>query len=143
MNDTVLHNRRWLLSLLLLAAMTLFFSAMQSAHAQQVPAWAPNSAYAVNAKVTYQGSVYQCRQAHTSIVTWEPINTPALWLNIGTDNGGGGNGGDTQAPTAPTNVRITATTSSSVALAWNASSDNVGVTRYDIVQNATTLHSRA
>ncbi len=144
MNETVTHNRRWLLSLLLLAAMTLFFSAMQSAHAQQVPAWAPNTAYAVNSKVTYQSFVYQCRQAHTSIVTWEPINTPALWLNIGADNGGGGGGGgDTQAPTAPTNVRITGTTSSSVALAWNASTDNVGVTRYDVVQNAATLTGSA
>ncbi|HEY0687289.1 MAG TPA: glycosyl hydrolase family 18 protein [Steroidobacter sp.] len=138
MNHTLTHNRRWLLSLLLLVA-TALFSSMQAAQAQQIPAWAPNTAYAVNAQVTYQGSVYQCRQAHTSIVTWEPVNTPALWLNIGADNGGGGGGGDTQAPTAPTNLRVTATTSSSVTLAWNASSDNVGVARYEIVQNATTL----
>lgn len=142
MNHTIAHNRRWLLSLLLLAATALFLSAPPAAQAQQIPAWAPNTAYAVNAQVSYQGSIYQCRQAHTSIVTWEPVNTPALWLNIGGDNGGG-NGGDTQAPTAPTNARITATTSSSVTLAWNASSDNVGVTRYEIVQNATTLTGSA
>ncbi|MFF2479610.1 lytic polysaccharide monooxygenase [Paenibacillus sp. NPDC058071] len=43
-------------------------------------AWAPNTAYAVGALVTYNGSVYECRQAHTSIVTWEPSNVPALWL---------------------------------------------------------------
>ncbi len=95
-------------------------------------------------KSTYQANVYQCRQAHTSIVTWEPINTPALWLNIGADTGGGGGGGgDTQAPTAPRNVRVTGTTSSSVSLAWDASTDNVGVTRYDIVQNAATLTGSA
>jgi chitinase len=142
MNPTLARNQRWLLSLLLLAAMTLFFSAT---HAQSIPAWAPNTAYAVNSKVTYQAIVYQCRQAHTSIVTWEPINTPALWLNIGADTGGGGGGGggDTQAPTAPRNVRATGTTSSSVSLAWDASTDNVGVTRYDIVQNATTLTGSA
>lgn len=101
MNSTLARDQRWLLSLLLLAAMTLLFSVSQ---AQSIPAWAPNTAYAVNTKVTYQGNVYQCRQAHTSIVTWEPINTPALWLNIGADTGGGGGGGDTQAPTAPRNV---------------------------------------
>lgn len=46
------------------------------------PAWAPNTAYAVGARVTYGGRSYQCRQAHTSIVTWEPPNAPALWLAL-------------------------------------------------------------
>ena len=46
----------------------------------------------------------------------------------------GGGGGDTQAPTAPTNLRVTAITASSVSLAWDASTDNVGVTGYDVFQ---------
>ncbi len=95
----------------------------------QVPAWAPNTAYAVGAQVTYQGVLYQCRQAHTSLVTWEPPNTPALWLVVT------GGGGDTQAPSAPTNLRVTGVTASSVSLAWNASTDNVGVTRYDVLRD--------
>ena len=41
--------------------------------------WAPNTAYAVGAVVTYAGVTYRCLQAHTSITTWEPPNTPALW----------------------------------------------------------------
>jgi len=45
-------------------------------------AWAPNTAYAVGAMVTYGGHTYKCLQAHTSIVTWEPPNTPALWQLI-------------------------------------------------------------
>ncbi|MBC2900403.1 carbohydrate binding domain-containing protein [Streptomyces cupreus] len=45
---------------------------------------------------------------------------------------GPGGGSDTQAPTAPTSLRSTGKTSSSVSLAWNASTDNVGVTSYDI-----------
>jgi len=45
----------------------------------QYPAWAPNTAYSVGARVSYAGLNYQCLQAHTSIVTWEPPNTPALW----------------------------------------------------------------
>jgi chitodextrinase len=39
---------------------------------------------------------------------------------------------DNQPPTAPGNLRSTGVTSSSVSLAWDASSDNVGVTAYDV-----------
>jgi chitinase len=39
---------------------------------------------------------------------------------------------DTQAPAAPANLRVTATTATSISLAWNASTDNVGVTSYEI-----------
>jgi chitodextrinase len=42
---------------------------------------------------------------------------------------------DTQAPTVPDNQRITATTQSSVAMAWDASTDNVGVTGYNVFLN--------
>jgi hypothetical protein len=45
---------------------------------------------------------------------------------------GPGGGSDTQAPTVPASLRSTGKTSSSVSLAWNASTDNVGVTAYDI-----------
>ena len=41
-------------------------------------------------------------------------------------------GPDTTAPTAPGNLRVTGTTSSSVSVAWNAATDNVGVTGYDV-----------
>jgi chitin-binding protein len=44
--------------------------------------WAPNVSYAVGAVVTYQGVSYRCIQAHTSLVGWEPPNTPALWSRI-------------------------------------------------------------
>ncbi|MEI0737601.1 carbohydrate-binding protein [Paenibacillus sp. JTLBN-2024] len=30
--------------------------------------------------MTYNGQTYECRQAHTSLVGWEPTNVPALWL---------------------------------------------------------------
>src|SRR5439155_25564270 len=46
------------------------------------------------------------------------VNTPAA--------------GDTTAPTAPTNPRTVAVSSSQVDLAWSAASDNVGVTGYDV-----------
>jgi len=39
---------------------------------------------------------------------------------------------DTTPPTAPSNVTATATSSTQINLAWTASSDNVGVTQYQI-----------
>ncbi|OLB77627.1 MAG: hypothetical protein AUI14_15570 [Actinobacteria bacterium 13_2_20CM_2_71_6] len=46
------------------------------------PAWAPNVAYHIGDRVSYAGLDYQCQQAHTSIVSWEPPNTPALWIKL-------------------------------------------------------------
>ncbi|WP_197048410.1 discoidin domain-containing protein [Streptosporangium roseum] len=45
---------------------------------------------------------------------------------------GGGGGPDTQAPSVPGNLRSTAVTPSSVTLTWDASTDNVGVSGYDV-----------
>lgn len=39
---------------------------------------------------------------------------------------------DTEAPTAPTNLAATSATISSINLSWNASTDNVGVTTYEV-----------
>ena len=44
---------------------------------------------------------------------------------------------DTQAPSVPTNLKVTAPTSNEVDLSWTASNDNVGVTGYDILRNGT------
>ncbi|MFI9172770.1 cellulase family glycosylhydrolase [Streptomyces lincolnensis] len=46
----------------------------------------------------------------------------------------GGGTGDTQAPTAPGTPTASAVTATSATLTWPASSDNVGVTRYDVVR---------
>ncbi|MFJ1678544.1 glycoside hydrolase family 48 protein [Streptomyces sp. NPDC088251] len=48
---------------------------------------------------------------------------------------GGGSGGDTEAPTVPGGLTVTATTSNSVSLSWSAATDNVGVTGYDVYRN--------
>ena len=46
------------------------------------PEWAENTAYSVGYKVRYNGKLWRVRQAHTSIVTWEPENAPSLWETI-------------------------------------------------------------
>lgn len=48
---------------------------------------------------------------------------------------------DTQAPTVPTNLTVGTITSTSIDLSWTASTDNVGVTGYDIYQGTTLVGS--
>ncbi|MGW4791236.1 carbohydrate-binding protein [Nonomuraea sp. NPDC004297] len=103
-----------------------------SAVRQLAAAWAPWTSYAIGAVVTYNGVDYVCIQAHTSQPGWEPPNVPALWKQ-----GSGGGGSDTTAPSVPGNLRSTGVTSSSVSLAWNASTDNVGVTGYNVYRGGT------
>ncbi|MFJ2259206.1 discoidin domain-containing protein [Streptomyces sp. NPDC087844] len=43
-----------------------------------------------------------------------------------------GDSGDTQAPTAPANLALTEPAAGQIRLAWNASSDNTGVTGYEV-----------
>lgn len=45
--------------------------------------------------------------------------------------------GDTTPPTAPGNLRATGTTTTSVSLTWDASTDNVGVTGYEVYRGGT------
>jgi chitodextrinase len=46
---------------------------------------------------------------------------------------------DTTPPTAPGNLNVTGKTDTSVSLAWTASTDNVGVTAYDVYQGSTVV----
>jgi hypothetical protein len=46
-------------------------------------------------------------------------------------------GADTQAPTAPTNLAASGTTTTSTDLSWTASTDNVGVTGYSVYVDGT------
>ncbi|WP_081740459.1 S8 family serine peptidase [Aquimarina pacifica] len=51
----------------------------------------------------------------------------------------GGSTADTEAPTVPTGLSSSNITDTSVTISWNASSDNVAVTGYDVYQGSTLL----
>lgn len=69
---------------------------------------------------------------------FEPwIGGAGLAVNTFSVTTSGGGGGDTQPPTAPGNLAASGVTSSSVNLSWSPSSDNVGVTGYDVYRNGT------
>lgn len=51
------------------------------------------------------------------------------------DTFSGGTAGDTEAPSVPMNLAVTAATSSSISLSWSASTDNVYVSSYDVYVN--------
>lgn len=47
--------------------------------------------------------------------------------------------GDTQAPTTPTNLVASAITETTASLSWSASSDNVGVTEYEVFSSGISI----
>lgn len=140
-------------------------SASDNAKCTQTVAVQPNTAYTLSGWVrgnyvylgvtggpsTWTPSATAYTQLSVSFTTGAAQTTAEIYLNgwyaqgtyyaddISLDGPGGGGGGDTQAPTAPTNLRSTGKTSSSVSLAWNASSDNVGVTGYDVYRGTTNV----
>lgn len=59
----------------------------------------------------------------------------AIYAELLVEGGGGEPGGDTEPPTSPAGLTVTATTKDSVSLSWSASTDNVAVTGYDVYRN--------
>lgn len=51
----------------------------------------------------------------------------------------GGTGGDTQAPTTPASLAASNATQTTIDLSWSASTDNVGVSGYDVYQGNTVI----
>jgi hypothetical protein len=70
--------RLFLMGLVLLAGL-LFYSLPGLSQAQSIPTWQPNTWYNVGDLVTYNGTIYKCIQAHTSLANWQPPVVPALW----------------------------------------------------------------
>ncbi|WP_063847544.1 lytic polysaccharide monooxygenase [Bacillus sp. FJAT-28004] len=66
------------------------------------------------------------------LAVWEIADTANAFYNVIDVNFSGSNPVDTQAPSAPASLTSPAKTANSVSLAWNASTDNVGVTGYRV-----------
>jgi len=90
--------------------------------------------------------------ANTVTITFAATTTRYLRLNFTANTGWpagqisefevyGPTTGDTTAPSAPTGLAFTQPVSGQIKLTWNASTDNVGVTGYDIYLNNTLLTS--
>ncbi|MFI5728732.1 fibronectin type III domain-containing protein [Kribbella sp. NPDC051587] len=91
----------------------------------------------------HDGGPSQCvdNPSDDDMSIFQPVGEALQKWNLTLVTGGGG--GDTQAPTAPGNPRSTTTTANSVSLAWDASTDNVGVTGYDVYNGSTLATSVA
>lgn len=71
--------------------------------------------------------------AYLATVIWGGPAAQNTWP----DTFSGGTTSDSEAPSAPANLTVTGVTSTSVALSWTASTDNVAVSGYDVyVDNA-------
>lgn len=70
-------------------------------------------------------------------------NLAGGFYDIGAAEYQGGGGPDTEPPTAPTNLTATAVSSSQINLAWTASTDNVGVTGYQVFRDGAQVGTTA
>lgn len=46
------------------------------------PRWSAEKEYVVDDRVSYNGILYKCLQAHTSQETWIPTSAPSLWAKV-------------------------------------------------------------
>jgi streptogrisin C len=80
----------------------------------------------------HSGGNSSCVSGDAGNSIFQPINEALAKWNLTLLTGTPDPGGDDEAPTTPGNPRSTGTTSDSVSLAWDASTDNVAVTGYDV-----------
>ena len=92
----------------------------------------PGSTYTFNFQLTGPAA------GGTHTTTWQMVRDGYTWFGPTVSKTiDAGPVLDVTGPSAPTNLRATATTASSVALAWNASTDDFGVVGYRIFRNGT------
>ncbi|MFD1602475.1 endonuclease [Flavobacterium artemisiae] len=97
---------------------TAFLNVLLAWHAQD-----PVSAR----EITRNNAIY-ARQGNRNPYIDHPEYVNQIW--------GGTSSSDTQAPTAPSSLTSTSQTANSISLNWTASTDNVGVTGYDVYANS-------
>ena len=92
-----------------------------------VPATATDGATRMRVSLKYNGIPTACEA-----FTYGEVED--YTVNIGATTGG-----DIEAPTAPTSLAASAITETTAILNWTASTDNVGVTGYEVFQGATSI----
>ncbi len=83
----------------------------------------------VSAREIARNNAIYVRQGNRNPYIDHPEYVNIVW------GGAPNTGGDTQSPTAPTNLSSSAKTTTSVTLNWLASTDNTGVTGYNVYAN--------
>ncbi|MFI6477183.1 discoidin domain-containing protein [Nonomuraea sp. NPDC050663] len=89
------------------------------------------------ATITFNAAIVRYVRVHITANTGWPAGQLSELEVYGPDTG------DTQAPTAPSNLAYTQPAGGQIRLTWTASTDNVGVTGYDIYANNALLTSVA
>ncbi len=93
-----------------------------------IPASAVNGATRMRVSMKYNGIPTQCEAFSYGEVEDYTVNI-------------GAGAADTEAPSAPSGLTASGTTQTSTTISWNASSDNVGVTGYDVYMDGSLLGS--
>jgi hypothetical protein len=89
--------------------------------------------YAWDTKTATDGSHTLSAKAFDNATV--PNSTTSANFTVSVDNS------DRVAPSAPLNLRSTSATFTGISLAWNASTDNVGVTGYQLTRNGAVIYS--
>ncbi|WP_245642110.1 glycosyl hydrolase family 18 protein [Nonomuraea candida] len=87
------------------------------------------------------GATIVCDDPPTTTPSCHTVYTPKFTFDYHLDVNSPNDPPDRLSPTVPGNLRVTAVTADSVSLAWNASTDNVGVRAYEIFRGTTRLGS--
>jgi chitinase len=136
--------RQWRVAVL--AGVLLLSLGLSSAHAQTVScagyaAYNPGTIYSPGGRAVYNDRLYE---ALVPIWNAPPDYCPSCgwWKLLGTC----GSGGDTTPPSVPAGLSSPSQTTTSISLAWSASTDNAGgtgVAGYDVYRGATIVGSPA
>ncbi len=103
----------------------------------------PNSSanFAQNVTIRRKSSVTSPNTTYT-VAEWDSFATDTF-DGLGSHTMDTGSGGDTEAPSTPTSLSTSNITETTLSLSWNASTDNVGVTGYDVYQGGSFIGSTA
>lgn len=102
------------------------FPGLQNWELQVLLAW--NAADPVSQREIDRNNAAYIYQGNRNPYIDNPAFVNSVW-------GGSAPSTDTTAPSQPTNITVTGSTSSTVSLSWTASTDNVGVSAYEIYVN--------